>query len=92
MDEASRATHGEGWADCHDSGQLAAIDWELSTIGDPLIDLGWLLATWPDEHGENLSGVTVNPWQGFSAQYELVQRALKSSTEGMDRGLGFRDR
>jgi aminoglycoside phosphotransferase (APT) family kinase protein len=32
----------------HDSGRLAAIvDWEMCTIGDPLLDLGWLLATWP---------------------------------------------
>jgi len=32
-----------------DSGELAAlVDWELTTIGDPLVDLGWLLATWPD--------------------------------------------
>ena len=23
------------------------VDWELSTIGDPLLDLGHLLATWP---------------------------------------------
>ena len=31
----------------HDSAELAAIvDWELTTIGDPLLDLGWLLATW----------------------------------------------
>ncbi len=31
-----------------DSGALAAIvDWELATIGDPLLDLGHLLATWP---------------------------------------------
>jgi aminoglycoside phosphotransferase (APT) family kinase protein len=29
-------------------GRLAAIvDWELATIGDPLLDLGHLLATWP---------------------------------------------
>ncbi len=33
----------------HDSGRLAAIvDWEMCTIGDPLLDLGWLLATWPE--------------------------------------------
>ena len=58
---------------CYDSARLAAIvDWELSTIGDPLIDLGWLLATWPDENGENPSGVMVNPWQGFPSQKELV--------------------
>lgn len=31
-----------------DGPQVAAIvDWEMCTIGDPLLDLGWLLATWP---------------------------------------------
>lgn len=29
-------------------GLAAIVDWEMSTIGDPLLDLGWLLATWPD--------------------------------------------
>lgn len=28
---------------------VAIVDWEMCTIGDPLLDLGWLLATWPDE-------------------------------------------
>lgn len=28
----------------------AVLDWEMSTIGDPLLDLGRLLAMWPDEH------------------------------------------
>jgi len=27
---------------------VAIVDWEMCTIGDPLLDLGWLLATWPD--------------------------------------------
>ena len=32
----------------HDGPRLAAIvDWELVTVGDPLLDLGHLLATWP---------------------------------------------
>jgi len=36
----------------HDGPRLAAIvDWEMCTIGDPLLDLGWLVATWPDERG-----------------------------------------
>src|SRR5262249_2737030 len=26
----------------------AVVDWELATIGDPLLDLGHLLATWPN--------------------------------------------
>lgn len=57
----------------YDSAQIEAIvDWELSTVGDPLIDLGWLLATWPDEHGENPSGVNLVPWQGMPTQQELL--------------------
>ena len=27
----------------------AIVDWEMCTLGDPLLDLGWLLATWPQE-------------------------------------------
>jgi aminoglycoside phosphotransferase (APT) family kinase protein len=35
-----------------DSGDLAAVvDWELATIGDPLLDLGHVLATWPVRNG-----------------------------------------
>ena len=31
----------------------AIVDWEMATIGDPLLDLGWLLASWrlPDVQG-----------------------------------------
>ncbi|EHB59158.1 aminoglycoside phosphotransferase [Mycolicibacterium rhodesiae JS60] len=25
----------------------AVVDWEMCTIGDPLVDVGWMLATWP---------------------------------------------
>ncbi|MGZ6956500.1 MAG: phosphotransferase family protein [Acidimicrobiia bacterium] len=35
-----------------DAGDLAAVvDWELATIGDPLLDLGHVLATWPARDG-----------------------------------------
>lgn len=40
----------------YDGPRVAAIvDWEMCTIGDPLLDLGWLLATWPGEDGEGAS-------------------------------------
>lgn len=29
----------------------AVVDWEMVTVGDPLLDLGWLLATWPGPGG-----------------------------------------
>jgi aminoglycoside phosphotransferase (APT) family kinase protein len=32
--------------------KLAAIvDWEMATVGDPLLDLGWVLVGWPEEGG-----------------------------------------
>jgi aminoglycoside phosphotransferase (APT) family kinase protein len=39
-----------------DAGDLAAVvDWELATIGDPLLDLGHLLATWPVREGLDMT-------------------------------------
>ena len=62
----------------HDGPQLAAIvDWELATIGDPLLDLGWVLATWPD--GDGASTVSVTPWEGFPTAAELVARYAAGS-------------
>lgn len=61
----------------HDGPELAAIvDWELATIGDPLLDLGWVLATWPegDGAGDEESAVKVSPWIGFPTAAELVER------------------
>ena len=53
-------------------GRVSAIlDWELATIGDPLVDLGWLLATWP-ERGDEESTVKVHPWIGFPSANELI--------------------
>lgn len=58
----------------HDSGELAAIvDWELTTIGDPLLDLGWLLATWPLGDDPDAGTVSVRPWRGFPTAKELVE-------------------
>lgn len=66
----------------HDSGELAAIvDWELATVGDPLIDLGWLLATWPGPIGAP-AAVSVTPWEGFPTSAELVEHyAARSSRD-----------
>jgi aminoglycoside phosphotransferase (APT) family kinase protein len=58
-----------------DGPQLAAIvDWELTTLGDPLLDLGWLLATWPEPDAVEAGNVSVKPWEGFPTADELVDR------------------
>ncbi len=59
----------------YDSPALAAIvDWELTTIGDPLLDLGWLMATWPLPDAPAGERLTVTPWEGFPTAAELVER------------------
>jgi aminoglycoside phosphotransferase (APT) family kinase protein len=59
----------------HDSGSLAAVvDWELCTLGDPLLDLGWLIATWPEDNRPHATDVAITPWDGFATPEELVAR------------------
>lgn len=66
-----------------DAPRLAAIvDWELTTIGDPLLDLGWLLATWPEEGSGTVS---VTPWEGFPSADELVAHYAKQTTRDLSR-------
>jgi len=57
-----------------DSPEIAAvIDWELATIGDPLLDLGWLLATWRDQGAPaSQAQIVVEPWDGFPTPAELI--------------------
>jgi aminoglycoside phosphotransferase (APT) family kinase protein len=63
-----------------DGPKLAAIiDWELATIGDPLLDLGWIIATWRGAGGPDLSVLVVEPWDGFPAVEELVAHYAASS-------------
>lgn len=51
----------------------AVIDWELATIGDPLLDLGWLLATWRDQGAPAAQAqIVVEPWDGFPSPAELI--------------------
>jgi len=61
-----------------DAPALAAIvDWELASIGDPLLDLGWLTATWPD--GDFEAVVPVSPWEGFPSAAEITDRYLAAT-------------
>ena len=53
--------------------ELAAIiDWELATVGDPLLDLGWLIASWPSSEEEVGLFVGAKPWDGFPKADDLV--------------------
>jgi aminoglycoside phosphotransferase (APT) family kinase protein len=69
-----------------DSPRIAAIvDWEMCTIGDPLLDLGWLLATWPDpdnpEHA--VAAGALGAAGGLPAAQELVEHYAGQSTRDL---------
>jgi aminoglycoside phosphotransferase (APT) family kinase protein len=54
--------------------RLAAIvDWEMSTVGDPLLDLAWMLMGWPDEgEGENRMGYV--DYTGMPGRQQILRR------------------
>lgn len=67
-----------------DTAELAAlVDWELSTIGDPLLDLGWLLATWPEPGGGGTGAIGVQPWDSFPLAAELVDHYARHTTRDL---------
>jgi aminoglycoside phosphotransferase (APT) family kinase protein len=66
-----------------DDAEVAAIvDWELATIGDPLIDLGWLLATsWSEDPPE--SGELMPVWSALPSPAELRDRYAAASVRDL---------
>jgi aminoglycoside phosphotransferase (APT) family kinase protein len=63
----------------------AVVDWEMATIGDPLLDLGWLIATWnldgaPEEFAGRLTRAG-----GLPTADELAERYANSSGRSLDR-------
>ncbi len=54
----------------------AVLDWELCTLGDPLADLGWFMAWWPQpgESATHLHGDAPSLAPGFAGREELTAR------------------
>ena len=68
-----------------DGPALAAIvDWELATLGDPLLDLGRLLAQWPEGDAPPPGGFRTTPHDGFPDMPEII--AHYAARTGRDMG------
>ena len=52
----------------------AIVDWEMATLGDPLVDLGRLLISWPDEGRATPFTMRVEKLDGFPSRRELITR------------------
>jgi aminoglycoside phosphotransferase (APT) family kinase protein len=59
---------------------LAVVDWELCTLGDPLADVGALLAYWPEAGDEDAGPFPASTLEGFPTRAELVE-AYTQETE-----------
>jgi aminoglycoside phosphotransferase (APT) family kinase protein len=56
---------------------IALLDWEMSTIGDPLADLGWMLSYWPDPAdgaAQSVFTLSFEPAPGYLSRHEMFDR------------------
>ena len=56
----------------------AIVDWEMATIGDPLLDLAWVIMTWPNPDEERTMSGYVD-YTGMPAREELLERYARTS-------------
>jgi aminoglycoside phosphotransferase (APT) family kinase protein len=62
---------------------VAICDWEMSTIGDPLLDLGWLLATWRQSDGSAVFSHALGAQDGLASTDDLLQRYAANTTRDL---------
>ncbi|MDQ3916721.1 MAG: phosphotransferase family protein [Actinomycetota bacterium] len=68
---------------------VAILDWEMSTLGDPLADLGWMVSFWR-EPGEDSGDVfsrtsRVTALPGFQSRSDLVDRYASKTGRDVSR-------
>jgi aminoglycoside phosphotransferase (APT) family kinase protein len=66
--------------------RLAAIvDWEMGTVGDPKLDLGWTVQGWPDDtSGPAASGSSYVDMRGMPSRSEVVAHYAAVSGRQVD--------
>ena len=62
---------------------VAIVDWEMCTIGDPLLDLGWMLATWYRPGDEPVLPNEFMVAGGLATPDELLQRYAQNTTRDL---------
>jgi len=65
---------------------IALFDWEMSTIGDPLADLGWMVTYWTDPTDSETRRSVVSSMEGEAGYYqrrEMVELYERKSGRAM---------
>jgi aminoglycoside phosphotransferase (APT) family kinase protein len=67
---------------------VAIFDWEMSTLGDPLADLGWMISFWrePSDEGRDVLADLnrVTTLDGFRLRPDLVERYARLTDRHVD--------
>lgn len=58
---------------------VAIVDWEMCTIGDPLLDLGWLLATWRPSTGSSVFPHALMNTDGLASADDLINQYAENT-------------
>ena len=56
----------------------AIVDWEMATVGDPLLDLAWVVMGWPNAD-EDRSNTGYVDYTGMPSREELLDRYARTS-------------
>jgi aminoglycoside phosphotransferase (APT) family kinase protein len=70
----------------------AFVDWEMCTVGDPLVDLGWMIVCWPLGANPLGSGGPLAALGGLATRRELLDSYLAAggrASDHLDWYLGF---
>ena len=69
-----------------DAGRVAAVlDWEMSTLGDPLADVGLFLLYWGQSEAQIIAtGQAIDEQAGFASRDEIVELYAKASGRPVD--------
>ena len=63
--------------------RLAAIvDWEMGTVGDPKLDLGWVMQSWPEDTSVSTDGYV--DLMGMPSREEMLARYASVSGRQVD--------
>jgi aminoglycoside phosphotransferase (APT) family kinase protein len=70
---------------------IALFDWEMSTLGDPLADLGWMVTYWSDPADDEKRRAVVSSMEaggGYYNREEMIELYERKSGRAM-RGFAF---
>jgi aminoglycoside phosphotransferase (APT) family kinase protein len=62
----------------------AVVDWEMGTVGDPKLDLGWVVHSWPEDTSEKSEGFSYVDMLGMPSRDEVLAHYAEVSGRQVD--------